>query len=242
MADEARDRSVGEMLDGIRRRDLLENNLSEDRRWLEVATSIADAPLRIQVRLPLNRWSSPRDLVACPPLALQYESRMSSWNLDYMMEAFDAIYARHPGVTGPWVTVIRAQDRRTYDGHDAWEMAMVASMFRPQRGLKAARGRGVPPEGVGTPGDEVERVEIHTELSAGPGMRRTDTTLEFHRDEGGFTEVVRFGGTGSTPCSPELLRRILENVLWGGAPDPADVDALREQVQDLMVLFADEAA
>jgi hypothetical protein len=86
------------------------------------------------------------------------------------------------------------------------------------------------------------RVEIHTEVRSGPGIRRTDTALEFHRDEEGFTEVVRFGSTGPNPCSPELLRRILENVLWGGEPGPSDVDALRAQVLDLRMLFSDEAA
>ena len=242
MADQARDPTIGEMLDGIRRRDLLENNLSEDRRWLDVATSVAGAPLRIQVRLPLDRWSSPGDLVACPPLALRYESRMSRWNLDYMVEAFDAIYGRHPSIAGPWVTVVRSQDRRSYDGHDAWEMQLVDSMFRPQRGLKAARGRPVPADPGSEPGEDVVRVEIHTEVRSGPGSRRTDTALEFHRDDGGFAEVVRFGRPGPNPCSPELLRRIVENVLWGGAPHASDVDTLRAQLLDLLVLFTDEAA
>ncbi len=242
MVDDGSDRSVGEMLDRIRRNGLLENNLSEDRRWLEIDTSIAGAPVGIEVRLPLDRWSAPSALVACPPLALRYESRMSRWNLDYMVEAFDAIYGRRPTIAGPWVTVVRSEDRRTYDGRDAWEMTLVGSMFRPQRGLKPARGRPVPPNPGTAPGEDVLWVEIHTEERTGPGLHRTDTALEFHGGEGGFTEVVRFGGTGPKACSSELLGRILENVLWGSAPDRRDVEALRDQLSDLLMLFADEAA
>jgi len=240
MATEPNHRHLRSLLDEIRRNDLLENNLSEDRCWIEVDGCISQVPVRVQVRLPQDRWAAPSQLLASPPIALRYESRMAAWNLDYMIEAFDAIYGRYPGISGPWITVVRTGDRRTYDGHDAWEMSRVGSMFRTQPGLKPIRGH--PSEEQKKEAAEVRedvvRVEIHTEMKLGPGLRRTDTALEFHRDEDGFVERVRFG-TGAVETWPsEFLERVTQNILWGGCPSPDRVSELRDQVIDLVELFS----
>ena len=208
MADEAPHLDVGGMLDPIRRQALLERNPSEDRCGIEVDAVVAEAPFQIQLQLPWDKWSSPKGS-ADTPLGLRYESRMVAWNPDYMAEAFDAIYGRHPAISGPWVTVIRTGDRRTYHGRDTWDMNRVASMFRPQTGL------------------EPQRV----------AARARDTVLEFHRDDEDFTEVTRFGTDAVTSGRSELLERILQNVVWGSPPTETEVTGIQRQIADLIRLF-----
>lgn len=235
MAEETKDPSVSVMLDAIRRRELLKNNLSPDDRWIEVDSEIAGAPLRIRILLPQDKWSTPSELLASPPIALRYESRMESWNLDYMVEAFDAICGRHPAISGPWVTVIRTEDRRSYHGRDAWDMTLVASMFRTQAGLKTMRRPSESETDATEVGEDVVAVEIHTETQFPHGARMKEVALEFHRGEGGYTEVVRFG-TGDLLHS-EFLHRVLGNVLWGSPPSSSEVEDLRARVTDLVDLF-----
>lgn len=228
--------SVGRMLDLIRRRELLKHNLSADEHWVEVGTEIDEASLRIEILLPGNRWSTPRELLTLPPVALRYESRLRRWNLDYMVEAFDAIHGRHSSILGPWITVTRTGDRRTYHGRDAWDMSRVASLFRTQHGLKPMRGREDAPAGeggAGQAGEEIISVEIHSEVRLAYRGRAKDTVLGFRRDGDGFTEVVRFG----VSPSQELTARILQNILWGRSPRPASVRELRDKVEDLVALL-----
>lgn len=237
MADEMKDSGITLMLDAIRRSELLQHHLSKDGRWIDVDGDVAGIPFLIQIMLPGDKWATPSHLRALPPVALRYESRMASWNLDYMIAAFDGIYGRHPAISGPWVTVVRREDERCYHGRDAWDMNLVASKFRAQRGLKPTRRRSSSETEGTAVGEDVLRVEIHSGLRTQDRVPVKDTVLEFHRDGDTYREVVRFDTRALCTSQPEFLERVLQNVLWGGDPTSVEVAALRTQLVDLVELL-----